>query len=138
MKLKMSLILTGCMALFIAGEVAAIDRKYKSSVKHYIVPDLVLINQNGNKIRLTSYVETDQPVILEFIYGTCTTIYPVLSAGFVNLQTRLGPDAPKARLVSITIEPEHDHGRVSGTLADKEKPFVIIAPKPARYWSLSL
>jgi protein SCO1/2 len=54
----------------------------------------------------------DQPVIVDFIYGTCTTICPVLSAGFVNLQRRLGPESSKVRLISITIDPENDTPKV--------------------------
>lgn len=112
MILKMAFPLACCIALIIMGHIEAADRKYKSSVEKYITPDVVLINQNGEKVHLNPYLETDQPVILDFIYGTCTTICPVLSAGFANLQTRLGPDGPKARLVSITIDPEHDTPQV--------------------------
>ena len=108
MMLRMTLIPACCMALFIVGQSEAADRKYKRSIENYTVPDVVLVNQHGKKVHFKSYIETDRPVILDFIYGTCTTICPVLSAGFTNLQRKLGPDAPKARLVSITIDPEHD------------------------------
>ena len=48
----------------------------------------------------------------DFIYGTCTTICPVLSAGFLNLQGKLGAVNQSARLVSITIDPENDSPKV--------------------------
>ncbi|HEX9022450.1 MAG TPA: SCO family protein [Geobacteraceae bacterium] len=88
------------------------DKKYKRSIESYTVPDVVLVNQDGAKVRFKSYIETDRPVILDFIYGTCTTICPILSAGYYSLQKKLGPDVLKARLVSITIDPENDTPKV--------------------------
>lgn len=105
-------LLTIFMVLCIMSVAGAADRKYQRSVESYTVPDVVLVNQDGKKVKFKSYIETDKPVVLDFIYGTCTTICPVLSAGFTNLQNRLGPDVQKARLVSITIDPENDTPQV--------------------------
>ena len=96
------------MALLLTNQAGAADRKYQKSVENYTMPDVVLVNQKGEKVPFKRYIETDQPVVLDFIYGTCTTICPVLSANYINLQKKLGPDAARARLVSITIDPEHD------------------------------
>ena len=85
---------------------------YQRSVENYVVPDVVLINQNGERVRLKDVLEIDQPVILDFIYGTCTTICPVLSAGFANLQRKLAKEGRQVRLVSITIDPENDTPKV--------------------------
>lgn len=95
-----------------AAPVQAESRKYKRSVERYAIPDVVLVDQNGKKVALASLVNSDQPVVVDFIYGTCTTICPVLSAGFVNLQRKLGPASRNVRLVSITIDPENDTPRV--------------------------
>ena len=101
------------IAAFLIGITAeAGDKKFKKSVESYIVPDVVLVNQDGAKVRFKGYIETDKPVILDFIYGTCTTICPILSAGYYSLQKRLGPDLQKVRLVSITIDPENDTPKV--------------------------
>ena len=100
------------MAMCIVGRAEAGDRKYQKTVESYTVPDVVLVNQDGKKVKFKNYIETDKPVVLDFIYGTCTTICPVLSATFTNLQNRLGPDVQKARLVSITIDPENDTPKV--------------------------
>ena len=86
------------------------EKGYKRSVEKYTVPDVVLVNQDGAKVRLKDLLQTDTPVVLDFIFGTCTTICPILSAGYVNLQNKLGPDSP--RLVSISIDPEHDTPKV--------------------------
>lgn len=86
----------------------AADTSYKRSVEKYIVPDVTLINQDGDKVRLKSLLETDHPVVVDFIYGTCTTICPVLSAGFLNLQRKVAASGGKVKLISITIDPEND------------------------------
>jgi protein SCO1 len=88
------------------------SKKYKRSVERYQIPDVTLVNQDGKKVRLATLLSGDQPVIVDFIYGTCTTICPVLSAGFVNLQRRLGPESAKVRMISITIDPENDTPKV--------------------------
>lgn len=90
----------------------AADIKYKRSVEKYNIPDVVLIDQDGKKVRLQSLLNSDVPVIVDFIYGTCTTICPVLSAGYVNLQRKLETENQKVRMISITIDPENDSPKV--------------------------
>lgn len=94
------------------GRAAMADPGYKRSVVRYTVPDVVLVNQDGAKVRLLSLVESGKPVVLDFIYGTCTTICPVLSAGYTSLQGKLGADTRKMQLISISIDPEHDTPKV--------------------------
>jgi len=103
------LLLIGCLLLqtAIAG-FAAEPERYQRSVEKYTIPDVVLTNQDGNKIRLKALLESEQPVAVDFIYATCTTICPILSAGYANLQRKLGTDSAKVHLVSITIDPEND------------------------------
>ncbi|MBP2683141.1 MAG: hypothetical protein H6Q79_1180 [Deltaproteobacteria bacterium] len=90
----------------------AADPGYKRSVVRYAVPDVVLVNQDGAKVRLQSLIESGKPVILDFIYGTCTTICPVLSAGYTSVQSKIGPDTRKVQLISISIDPEHDTPKI--------------------------
>jgi protein SCO1 len=91
-----------------AGIAAEEPARYVRTVEQYTIPDVVLINQDGEKIRFKKLLESEQPVVVDFIYGTCTTICPILSAGYANLQRRLGTDTARVRLVSITIDPEND------------------------------
>jgi len=88
------------------------ETKYLRSVEHYQVPDVWLVNQDGKKVNLKTLTEQGEPVVIDFIYGTCTTICPVLSAGFSSFQRKLGAQSGKVRLISITIDPEHDTPRV--------------------------
>ena len=94
------------------GRAEAADRKYDRSVETYAIPDVMLVNQDGKKVRLRNLLLSDKPVIVDFIFGTCTTICPVLSAGFSNLQHKLGPESGKVSLVSISIDPENDTPKV--------------------------
>jgi protein SCO1/2 len=105
-------LLSAVLIALAVGTPAEAAAKYQRSEENYTIPDVVLVNQDGTKVRLTSLLETDQPVVVDFIYGTCTTICPVLSASYINLQNKLGPDIQKVRLVSITIDPENDTPKV--------------------------
>lgn len=95
-----------------APSAQADSKKYKRTIEHYSIPNVALINQDGKKVRLATLLNSDQPVIVDFIYGTCTTICPVLSAGYANLQGKLGAGSQMPRLISITIDPEHDSPNV--------------------------
>ncbi|MDD2364524.1 MAG: SCO family protein [Desulfuromonadaceae bacterium] len=95
-----------------SSEALAESRSYKRSVEKYNIPDISLVNQNGKKVRLRSLLYGETPVVVDFIYGTCTTICPVLSAGFVNLQRNIDTKGGSVRLVSITIDPENDTPKV--------------------------
>ena len=88
------------------------DLRYTRTQESYSMPDVVLVNQDGKKVRLRELLRSDKPVIVDFIFGTCTTICPILSVNFANLQHRLGPQATNVRLVSITIDPENDSPKV--------------------------
>lgn len=99
--------------LLVAGEALGTGgARYQRSIEKFTIPDVVLVNQDGERVRLKSLLETDQPVVVDFIYGTCTTICPVLSAGFASLQRKLAKEGRSARLVSISIDPENDTPKV--------------------------
>lgn len=78
----------------------------------YDVPPLVLTNTHGEQVRLDEVLGDDTPVVLNFIFTTCTTICPILSATFQQARGQLGEAADAARWVSITIDPEHDTPQV--------------------------
>jgi protein SCO1/2 len=81
---------------------------YQRSLERYTVPDVTLINQDGKRVKFAALVNSGKPVVVDFIYGTCTTICPVLSAGYTNFQRKLGADTRSVQLVSISIDPEND------------------------------
>lgn len=93
-----------------AGQAVAAERNagYKRTAANYEMPDVTLVNQDGKKVRLHDVVNSGKPVIVDFIYCTCTTLCPMQSANFTNFQERIGPEHEKVQLLSISIDPEHD------------------------------
>jgi protein SCO1/2 len=73
-----------------------------------VVGEIPLVDQNGRATTLREAIGTDKPVLINFIFTTCTTICPVMSAGMSQLLTNLGPEGDRARVVSISIDPELD------------------------------
>jgi protein SCO1/2 len=100
------------MMILISSQAVAAEKPYQRTVESYSVPDVVLVNQDGVKVHLRELLRSNKPVIMDFIFGTCTTICPILSTSFINLQNKLGDASQKVHLVSITIDPENDSPRV--------------------------
>jgi protein SCO1/2 len=113
MKKALTLIqLLAFIAVLLVGfSAGADDRKYRRTIENYTMPDVVLVNQNGAKVRFKELMQS-KPVIVDFIFGTCTTICPILSVSFANLQQKLGSNSQKVQLVSISIDPENDTPKV--------------------------
>jgi protein SCO1/2 len=91
---------------------AAEEMKYTRTIEKYTIPDVTLVNQDGTRIKFKNLVNSNKPVAVDFIFGTCTTICPVLSAGFSSMQNKLDQNSSNVHLVSITIDPEHDTPKV--------------------------
>jgi len=75
---------------------------------YYKVPNVTLLNQDGKKVNLRSLIDGGKPVIVNFIFSTCTTICPVMTATFSSLRSELGASADRVQLISISIDPEND------------------------------
>lgn len=100
------------LLLVVPESAKAANLNYKRTLEQYKVPDLVLVNQEGKRLRFGDMFRGDKPVVVDFIFGTCTTICPVLSAGYANLQQKLPAQQEKVHLVSISIDPENDTPKV--------------------------
>lgn len=72
------------------------------------VGDLTLVDSSGRTIALNEALAADGPVLVNFIFTTCTTICPVMSAGFAQLDRRFQAGQQRVRLVSISIDPDAD------------------------------
>ncbi len=107
-----AVLLSALISAHFGREAVAGSQKNQKSIEHYVVPDVVLTNQNGREVGLRRLLQTNKPVMLAFIYSSCTTICPVLSSTFANVQNRLAPDTLKVQLVSISLDPEHDTPQV--------------------------
>ena len=81
---------------------------YTSSMRSYRIPDVTLIDADGRNVRLRELLATQDPVMMNFIFTTCGAICPVMSKVFSEVPGRLGAQAGKLRMVSISIDPEND------------------------------
>lgn len=81
---------------------------FQRSLASYSVPAVTMINQDGQRVALQELLNADMPVMLNFIFTSCTAICPAMSAIFASVQDELGSDSGRLRMVSISIDPEHD------------------------------
>jgi protein SCO1/2 len=105
-----------------AAHRAALEKpQYAVTAHRYPVPDVELIDATGRTVALRGLLEQDQPVALNFIFTTCTTICPVMTATFAQMQRELGSAAGEVQLVSISIDPEYDRPEVLHEYAERFK-----------------
>lgn len=82
--------------------------RFTRTVASYMPPDVTLVDMNGEKVALASALGREGPVMLQFIFTTCPTVCPVMSATFAAAQDRLGAEPGKVRMISVSIDPEQD------------------------------
>ena len=82
--------------------------RYTRTVARYETPNVTLVSMDGTKTQLAAALNHDGPIMLQFIFTTCPTICPVMSSTLSAAQQKLGDDLGKMRMVSISIDPEHD------------------------------
>ena len=74
-----------------------------------VLPDAVLVTQDGAEVSLQSDVVGDRIVVMDFVYTTCTTVCPVLSAIFSQVQNKLGDRLGReVVMVSMSVDPNRD------------------------------
>lgn len=81
---------------------------YRRSIEGYTLPAIQLVDMHGKSISLDEILNTDEPLIVNFIYTSCTTICPIMSATFSQAQKQMGETAKSVKWVSISIDPEYD------------------------------
>ena len=79
------------------------------SAAKVVLRDAPLLDASGKRVRLPQDVIGNRIAVVNFVYTTCTTVCPVSSATFQQLQAKLGPRLGKeVVLVSITVDPLRD------------------------------
>lgn len=86
----------------------AAPRELRRSEVHYDIPNVQLLDQDGRARSLQAILAPGDPIVVNFIYTTCTTICPLSSQVLAQLQEKLASESAHARLVSISIDPEED------------------------------
>jgi protein SCO1/2 len=71
------------------------------------LPSVSLIDQHGTAVSLASL--RGKPVLIDFIYTSCASTCPLLTAKMASIAHQLGPVlGADVTMVSITLDPEHD------------------------------
>src|SRR5271156_6212223 len=80
---------------------------YPAANGNNCLPDVSLIDQHGSAVSLASL--RGKPVLIDFIYTSCASTCPMLTAKMAAIAQKLGPAlGADVRIVSITLDPEHD------------------------------
>jgi protein SCO1/2 len=78
------------------------------SLADYSVPRIALVREDGKNVVLSNEIDDGKPVVLSFVYTTCTTVCPLTSMTLARLQAELGDARDRVHVVSISIDPEQD------------------------------
>jgi protein SCO1/2 len=76
--------------------------------REYQVPQVRLVRDDGRSVSLTQEMNDGRPVVLNFIFTSCSSVCPLMSQIFAQFQQKLGADRDKVHLMSISIDPEED------------------------------
>ena len=92
------------------------------------VPNFVLIERSGQQVTRADLL--GKVWIVNFIFTRCAEECPLMSGHMARLQDALAT-ASDVRLVSITVDPEHDTPEVLARYAER------FAARPQRWWFLT-
>jgi protein SCO1 len=81
----------------------------KESSQKLSIPDVMLLDQDGNKVRFYTDLIKDKVVVINFIFTSCKIVCPPLGSNFARIQSVLGERLGKdVHLISISTDPETD------------------------------
>jgi protein SCO1/2 len=84
------------------------DPDLRRSEANYAIPSVTLVRDDGKSVLLPAELDDGRPVVVNFIYTSCTTICPLSSQIFEQFQEDLAGAHASMHLVSISIDPEQD------------------------------
>src|SRR5215216_2419002 len=81
----------------------------ESTINLARIPDTTIYDQDGRKLQFYADLVKGKTVAINFIFTTCTTICPPLTATFRKLQQDLGERVGRdVQLISISVDPTTD------------------------------
>jgi protein SCO1/2 len=98
---------------------ATTRERFTRTTATYALPDVALRDVSGSEVRLAAALGHEGPILLQFIFTTCPTICPVMSATFTTAQEKFGAELERVRMISISIDPEQDTPARLGDYARK-------------------
>ena len=93
------------------------------------VPDVPVLDQDGKRLNFYSDLVRGRTVAIDFIYTSCTTFCPMLTANFRMVQQELAARIGKdVALISISIDPVTDTSEKAAWTALAEPDYRRLAP----------
>src|SRR5215217_6186013 len=95
-------------------ETAAVEKPAEptpayASGRKMMIPDVEVLDQDGNALHFYSDLIKDKTVAINFIFTNCTTICPPLAATFARVQKEMGDKVGKdVHFISISVDPLTD------------------------------
>jgi len=80
----------------------------KHSMADYKLPQVQLVREDGKSVSLVEELDDGRPVVMNFVYTTCTTICPLASRTLEELQDKLGNERDRVHMLSVSTDPEQD------------------------------
>jgi protein SCO1/2 len=136
----LALLVAGC-GPEVAGRAGDGEESSENPAVLGVAPDFSLIDQRGAEFRSTDL--RGRIWVANFIFTRCTTMCPILTREMLDLQSRTASDpvGERVRLVSFSVDPEHDRPAVlaeyaAGHGADLDR-WTFATGARAEIWELS-
>ena len=92
-----------------AGDAAKATADDKGALTAPRIPDIDVYDQSGKRLKFYTDLVKGKTVAVNFIFTTCTTICPPLSATFRRVQQQLAEaGAADVQLISVSVDPVTD------------------------------
>jgi protein SCO1 len=101
------------------ADLKQVSPDFTRSIDNYQIPNIEVIRRDGKKLAFIEEIDDGRPVILNFVFASCSAICPILSQVFSQIQVKLGEDIEKVHLISISIDPENDTPTILNEYAQK-------------------
>lgn len=93
----------------------------KYSFSSLQIPNVRVLDQNGRALDFYTDLVKGHNVAINFIFTTCTTVCPVLSATFRRVQVELEKSQADVKLISVSVDPTVDTPERLRDFAEKFK-----------------
>ena len=107
------LLLTVCLQTTVYAtpnaELPPARQEYSRSEALYSIPNLEMTRQDQTTTWFPKEIDDGRPVILTFIFTSCSAICPMLSGILSSVQNKLGDEIQNVHIVSVSIDPEYDN-----------------------------
>ena len=91
------------------GADADVQSQARAGIQRAHLPNVTLVTQDGKRVRFYDDLVTDRIVAINFFFGHCEEVCPLVTANLVKVQKLLGDRVGRDIFMnSITLKPEED------------------------------